>query len=761
MHRDLITFLTHYSDFNKINLYKMKTYLNNNYKLRVTSYEQKELIIDNGQWTIKKSNFQLFLRAFALSAFCLLLLIGCDREFDTPPINAPFYGKDSTISIKNFKAKYDTNLIEIEEDDIIMGYVIANDISGNLYKQIFIDDGEEGLCVAINQNNLYNEYRIGQQVYIETKGLYMGKYGGLPQLGYRYSSNNDGNYAIGQAPELIFKEKAFKHGFPDRSKVKSDTITFNDFRPELLGRLVTFKSVEFEDAKDIFSRPDGGRVQTLNRIIRSSENPNHNVTARMSSAANFAAHKIPSGIGNVTGVLTIFNNTNQILVRDSLDINFEPNPDGWGTKNDPWSVEYTINNQDRNISGWVKGVIVGSLKPGINDDNPITKNDDIIFGDAAHVIYGYIVIAENADVRDWTKCVVVNLPAGSPMFEALNLIDNKENIGKEVKVLGRLEKTLGAAGVKVANGTTSEFEIGTTEPVDPDGDGSKENPYNITAAIKNQNTTGKWVKGYIVGAVDKGDGTGINISTDSRFTPPFSVASNILIAATPHETDYTKCIPVQLVAQTDPRTKLNLVNNPGNLGKEVMVFGDLSAYFNVPGIRSVSDCEIDGEGPPPDPDHIFLETFGTGTYSATRPKIDDFDDFDNKDVTFTDPTGNADVRSTGAMNAHVWFPANKESKLIIEGINISGYKNVKLSYDFTHNAETGQITADKLIVKINGKEQTVPATSVTRNVFSNITITQVITESGPVTIEFHATVANNPEGVGFRLDNIMLTGEKN
>ena len=65
-------------------------------------------------------------------------------------------------------------------------------------------------------------------------------------------------------------------------------------------------------------------------------------------------------------------------------------------------------------------------------------------------------------------------------------------------------------------------------------------------------------------------------------------------------------------------------------------------------------------------------------------KIAEFTDFDNKNVTFSDPTGNADIRTAGTMNAHVWFPANKEAKLIIEGIDISGFKNVKLSYDFTH-----------------------------------------------------------------------------
>jgi len=875
-----------------------------------------------------------------IMAFTICNISCFDKEFDSPPINAPKYLGDSTISIKNFKAKYEEKLdnifekyFEITDDDIIMGIVVANDISGNLYKQIFIDDGEEGLCIAIDRNNIYGDFRVGQKVFIETKGFYIGKYKrstndnppvGMLQLGYRYlRTANDGSqyYTIGQASWELFKDKTFKHDFPDASKVVPIVVSFNEIIKENHGRLVTFEGVEFIDAdgKEIFAYTRDNQVQTLDRIIRSKNNNNATITTRMSSAANFASQIIPQGIGNVTGILTTYGAVNQLLVRDSLDIDFNTNPDGWGTKNSPWTVNYAINNQDEDKEGWVKGVIVGTLQPGINESNPVTKNEDIAF-EPPYIIAGYVVIAESADVRDWTKCVVVNLPGGSAMFSELNLLNNPDNIGKTVRVTGKLEKIMNAAGVKIANGTISEFVI-DKEQQEP-GDGSKEKPFSIEEAKVNLGKNGVWIKGYIVGAVD-----GLNIFENSKFSPPFTVNTNLLVADSPQQTDISQCIPVQLPSGS-VRNALNLVSNLDNLGKEVKLFGNLRLYFAVPGLGDTSDYELDsngggddtfifhapfstsldpftqysvsgtqiwefsdqykcalitgfvnsinyqnedwlisptinltenneahitfehvsnygnnkndftlwisanytsgapsnatwkqieilnyssgtgwnfvnsgklnipaeftgknnirfafkylssttqagtweinnvyvkegaGEGgTDPDPEYIFLETFGTGIYNPTRPKIGDFTDFDNKDVTYSDPTGNADIRTAGDMNAHVWFPANREAKLIIEGINISGYSNVKLSYDFSSGSTT-PITANKLIVKINDVEQIVPATTIQQNVFSTINIAESISAS-EITIEFHATEENNPTGVGFRLDNIKLIGDKN
>lgn len=123
------------------------------------------------------------------------------------------------------------------------------------------------------------------------------------------------------------------------------------------------------------------------------------------------------------------------------------------------------------------------------------------------------------------------------------------------------------------------------------GGGTKEDPYNIETAQKKQDGSIAWVQGYIVGCVD---GEGKAIATESKFEVPFTIASNILIADTPNETNYKNCIPVQLVGGSDVRTALNLKDNAGNLGKVVMIYGSLEKYFGVAGLKSATAAVLDG-----------------------------------------------------------------------------------------------------------------------------------------------------------------------
>lgn len=174
------------------------------------------------------------------------------------------------------------------------------------------------------------------------------------------------------------------------------------------------------------------------------------------------------------------------------------------------------------------------------------------------------------------------------------------------------------------------------------GDGTKENPYDIASAMIKQDNSDAWVMGYIVGCInDK------SISTDAAFAAPFSNPANILIAAAKDETDYRKCIPVQLIANTDVRTSLNLVDNEGNLGKAVIIKGQLTKYFGVAGLKNAAAAVLDGK----DVGDADGDTDGGDTPSGDLVSLlDPSNPVAEVTNTFDDAEANVDYAKEGYVN---------------------------------------------------------------------------------------------------------------
>src|SRR3954471_19784671 len=111
------------------------------------------------------------------------VVISCNKKFDTPP---PYIPPDITANttIAALKATHTSgNADSIITDAIIEGVVIANDSSGNFYKQIILQDSTGGVAVNLDDNNLYSSFPIGRKVYVKLNGLYMNDDGGLIYIG--------------------------------------------------------------------------------------------------------------------------------------------------------------------------------------------------------------------------------------------------------------------------------------------------------------------------------------------------------------------------------------------------------------------------------------------------------------------------------------------------------------------------------------------------------------------------------------------------
>lgn len=128
--------------------------------------------------------------------------------------------------------------------------------------------------------------------------------------------------------------------------------------------------------------------------------------------------------------------------------------------------------------------------------------------------------------------------------------------------------------------------------------GQKNDPYTIAEAMEvmGQGAAG-WVTGYIVGSVKAGVND-VESNSDVIFGADAEMDNNILIAASADETDWTKCLAVELPQGSAFRASVNLVDNPGVLKKAIHVNGNLAAFLGMPGITgnggTANDVEVDG-----------------------------------------------------------------------------------------------------------------------------------------------------------------------
>lgn len=135
---------------------------------------------------------------------------------------------------------------------------------------------------------------------------------------------------------------------------------------------------------------------------------------------------------------------------------------------------------------------------------------------------------------------------------------------------------------------------GTSVPDIPDnpeasGNGTADAPYSVGSIIAGTTGTSLWVTGYIVGWVS-------DLSIESSvFNAEATIKTNLLLAASADETDYNKCLPVQLPAG-GVRNSLNLQDNPENYKKQISLKADVANYFSVTGLKNTTAFAFGDKG---------------------------------------------------------------------------------------------------------------------------------------------------------------------
>ena len=256
------------------------------------------------------------IRFFILAS--VFILTGCvhDDKYDAPDLSGNCQDLKATITLA--AAKNLAQNTTITTDDVIEGYVSSTDQSGNIYKTIYIQDDPtnptQGFVLSVDAVSTYSSYPQGAIVYIKLKGLAIGTYGGVKQLGYMDNGTFD-RIPEKMVPTSILKSCSAKATITPKVMTLADMKTDKD---QYIGCLIKVENAEF-DAKVLCSTyaPDG---YTVDRQINDPTTTATTRVVRNSGYASFANQKLPSGKGDFIGILSKYNSTYQLFINNVSDL---------------------------------------------------------------------------------------------------------------------------------------------------------------------------------------------------------------------------------------------------------------------------------------------------------------------------------------------------------------------------------------------------------------------------------------------------------
>ncbi len=242
---------------------------------------------------IMKRVYTLIIAAAALFAGCEEFQPVFTGKYPDPQEQYIYTDADfgKFTSIADVKAMYAQNGNKpylVEKNCVIKGQVTTSDQVGNLYKSLYIQDETAGIEIKIGKNGLYNEYKLGQWLYIDCSGLTVGDYNGMINIGYE---DPTGEYETGYLEHAyIIDQHVFKGEYGD--PVKPVIVKEADLHKDVnLGRLVTIENLKYDDHIFILAYvdPNGNRKDYNNNgIFIDEEGPdNYGVTTWACSEAKW------------------------------------------------------------------------------------------------------------------------------------------------------------------------------------------------------------------------------------------------------------------------------------------------------------------------------------------------------------------------------------------------------------------------------------------------------------------------------------------
>lgn len=231
------------------------------------------------------------------------------NNYPTPDVNFTLpIGKVYTIDTL-LQMQKPHKPVKFTEDASVYGIVTADETSGNLYKQAFIQDGDKAIELYMKSTS---GLRMGDSVRVYLKGTTLSEYSGTPQI-----QDLD--------PNKITILANNKH-------IDPVVITTNQVNANYKCRLVRFENVEFRaaDRENTFAPEDDYGQFNLAQYNDNCSPIDESIVVRTSSYASFASKQLPQGKGSITGIVTYYDNGTtqvyQFIIRSYSEVLMNDEP---------------------------------------------------------------------------------------------------------------------------------------------------------------------------------------------------------------------------------------------------------------------------------------------------------------------------------------------------------------------------------------------------------------------------------------------------
>ncbi len=250
----------------------------------------------------------------------------------------PSIKETNHVTIAQLKSKFSTEVStegqykQITEPMQIKAVVTANDIQGNMYNEIAVQDETGAIFIGIAQGGVFGYLPEGTEILVELNGLYIGNYRKSPTIGTPY--NKDGDISVSRMPRALWLEH-FTYTGQKKTITPEVFSTSWDINTDA-GKLCTIKNVtikkggyyntdkkqyvdpyEFVKGESAYSHPDYSTSWYFNEF---SDEQTGGVQLYTSNYADFAAMKLPTGKMNLTGVIKRYRDQWELILRTIDDV---------------------------------------------------------------------------------------------------------------------------------------------------------------------------------------------------------------------------------------------------------------------------------------------------------------------------------------------------------------------------------------------------------------------------------------------------------